>query len=137
VSRGNYTRADEEALRREVGESVIDDLSAFLNARLDEKERSAGEIHNRHDCDFGLLETFGECSCGCKAQVLREVTAMRAILDAHSPRRQGFTMSLTVCTSCGFDDGYEHASTNWPCETVLILAAIWNGHPDYRAGWKP
>jgi Family of unknown function (DUF6221) len=97
----------------------MDDLVAFVRARLDEYEAAANEIHRPRDC--GSVDRDGEFdpnpiwrSCGYPARVRREVAALRRILAEH-------------------DD-----PTIWhDMDTLRPLAAIWDDHSDYRPEWKP
>lgn len=122
----------------------MDDLIAFVAARLDEDEAAANEIHRPRDC--GSVDRDGEfspdpvwCSCDYPARVLREVEAKRAILGWHHPEwgdyvdGDGIERATHECAECeppGTPD-------NWPCRTVRALAAIWRDHPGYRPEWKP
>jgi hypothetical protein len=97
----------------------MDDLIAFVKARLDEDEAGADEVHLPRTCSSvdrdGDFDTSW-CDCYYPARVLREVAAKRAILDS----RWG---------------GPDHADMWESC--VLDLATVWSDHPDYRQEWKP
>jgi hypothetical protein len=135
------------------------DLTAFVNARLDEDEAAAhAALHggsgrweryreaDLYDLDHRLVTTSGEFAHIIRhdpARVLREVEAMRAILAAHAPYRydgrdgEGVTRICAVCVSD--KDGYaeEWAMDLWPCLPVRAIATAWSDHPDYRPEWKP
>lgn len=97
----------------------MDDLTAFIRARLGEDEAAADELHNRIDCDLNRLQSFGECSCGYPARVLREVAAKRALLAAYEDAPE-------------FSDPWIGLDA-----AVRICAAVWSDHPDYRQEWAP
>jgi hypothetical protein len=102
----------------------MDDLTAFLTARLDEEEAAANEVHRPRDC--GSVDREGEfdpdpiwCSCDYPARVLREVAALRAILTEIESELADDPTQVMV------QDRLHH------------LAAIWGGHPDYPQERKP
>jgi hypothetical protein len=69
----------------------VDDLVAFLTARLDEAAAGAWSVHDVARCDALLYEEdlppaaarTPDCDCGYPARVLREVEAGRALLLAY------------------------------------------------------
>ena len=63
------------------------------------------------------------------ARVLREVTAKRAIVDAHPEGEDGWCGDEVALTGCRWE--------KWPCPGLRHLAAIYDSHPDYREEWKP
>lgn len=118
----------------------MDDLIAFVNARLDEDEaiaRATIEPRRWHrDSDGNVQDEDARgggnayIACGPygrgladadaehiirhdPARVLREVAAKRALVHRHAAERH--------------ED----------CDTLRTLATVWSDHPDYRAGWKP
>ena len=121
------------------------DLTAFLNARLDEYEATVNEIHRPRVC--GSVDRDGEfdpdpiwCSCDYPARALREVAAGRAILAEHGPANGGRDAGrCRVCTAIAHT-GMGHTDARRfraPCPTLLFLAAIYSDHPDYDQEWKP
>jgi hypothetical protein len=143
----------------------VDELTAFVTARLDEDEAAAKAAeHNdgpytlewrvggprRLTFDNHRSENYMSVFAGDwdriliardvvrdgplathiarhdPARVLRDVAAKRAILAKHGP-----DLPLEgACLTCYRGEG-------WPCDTLRLLAAIWDDHPDYRAGWAP
>ena len=89
------------------------EIAAFITARLNEYEANAWEYHNTQECD----QTFS-CRCGYEARVLRQVAALRAIVDQwwHSPD----SVEALVLTFA-----------------LSQIASIWADHPDYRQEWRP
>jgi hypothetical protein len=72
------------------------------------------------------------------ARVLREVEAMRRIVEMHPP--QPTSDGAPECRECSWYEAYEgfnDHSEPWPCPTLRTLATIWADHEDYRAGWAP
>jgi hypothetical protein len=132
----------------------MDDLVAFLRARLDEDERVAqaappgpwaedashsvvdatgarviysvngGTLHPTHAVRAHVLGND-------PARVLREVAAKREILEQHVPVGGGM-VCLSYCHTR--TPGEEQA---WPCLTMRLLVLPYAGHPDYRDGWTP
>jgi hypothetical protein len=119
----------------------MDDLMAFVTARLDEDERDARaatpgpwRIPERDPLAYcvdspdgsGRICRFGDRSCGDDvhnslhivrhdpARALREVTTLRHILFMANK-----------------------FSTQDRTYLLLQLADIWSDHPDYRDEWKP
>jgi hypothetical protein len=109
----------EDILRRRSGEAVA--AIRYLDA--------AGHIA-RHD----------------PARVLREVAAKRKIVAWHSSQHnvggtvwdpaaqfcstcgdQCTHVGEARCEACGYDDG---------CPTVLLLASVYDDHPDYEQAWR-
>ncbi len=97
------------------------DLVAFVTERLDEREALARAATGHpidakvSDAGYAHLRQFDT------ANVLREVTAMRAIVARYS----------------ALDPLYDyeaHEALGW---VVEYLAAIWTEHEDYRAEWAP
>lgn len=121
-------------------------LTAFMAARLDEDEALAKRGEEVFAIGWPDYQTYDspELDDANKylgrfgpARALREVAAVRAILGRHSPFDPGDGRTVS-CAWCGDDT---HAGARWlepwPCPDVRGLAAIWSGHPDYRAEWKP
>jgi len=110
----------------------MDDLAAFLAARLDEDEARIVPVGSP-----GYCEDDAEGIHLTPARVLREVAAKRAILELHHIRRIG---TWPVCTHCRpVDPEYTDDLTSepWPCRTLRALAAVYSDHPGYRQEWAP
>jgi hypothetical protein len=112
----------------------MDDLIAFLNARLGEDEAAANEIHRPRIC--GSVDRDGEfdpdpiwCSCPYPARVLREVEAVRRIIGEFAYWEDKLS---TDPEYPALADRYETAAA-----MIRPLAAIWSDHPDYRDERKP
>lgn len=104
----------------------MDELVAFLRARLDEDEARSWSVHDVAKCDALLYEEDmadaarrdPDCDCGYPARVLREVEAKRAIVDeCNAMDDEGLTPGLR--------------------SAVVSLAAVYGDHPDYRQEWRP
>ena len=127
----------------------MDDLIAFLRARLDEREhiaRAAAEEtetrwHAGHEhLNEGVSGADGSpvaygpyegvlsweirqhIAANDPGTVLADVNVKRRIIEVH----QGLH-------SCGF---WEHDDDD-PCPTLCLLALPFAGHPDYRQEWRP
>ena len=132
----------------------VDDLIAFVTARLDEDEAVARGAARTDDGHGGrwLPVHFGAGGFDARvdehiarhdpARALREVAAGRAILAAHAPdytSRFG-SPGPPECVVCITErDAYpeQWEGDSWPCLTLRQLAAIWSDHADYRPEWKP
>lgn len=109
----------------------MSDLVAFLRARLDEDEAAAKDVRYVWPTAFDVTLN--------PARVLREAEAKRAILDEHSPAYPVTFPEPSGQPACGVchTGGWDWDPERWPCPTVRALAAVYSGHPDYRAEWKP
>ena len=68
------------------------------------------------------------------ARVLREVEAKRKILAEHArgyPTTYPEPSGQPTCGTCHCG-GWDWEPCDWPCGTVLALAAVYSDHPDYR-----
>jgi Family of unknown function (DUF6221) len=100
----------------------VTELTAFLNARLDETEATASRAGPARIAWLTHRDAVYD-----PVRVLREVEAIRAIIklrgEAFDPR---------------FDDDPWNAGYDRAMWGVLgNLAAVWSDHPDYRQEWKP
>ena len=131
---------------------MMDDLVAFIRARIDEDERiarraasDAGEHWNGEgvsleiELDDGSYETWqvGEhTSRHDPARVLRGVEARRRIVEVHEHQTFAFPEPTTGaqigCIVC--HSTYEDFPGGW-CDTLRAVASEWSTHPDYQAGW--
>jgi hypothetical protein len=109
----------------------MDDLVAFLSARLDEREAGAWSVHDVAKCDWLMYEEDlaagareGHCDCGEPDRVRREVAAKRAIIEIHQA-------GSDPCDAHGPD------LHSIPCDTLLWLAQPYADYPDCRQEWKP
>lgn len=104
----------------------MDDLAAFIAARLDEDEQAAPGVHGDGCALHAWLrnDVPAACDCGWPARLLREAAAKRVILD-------GWKLASEGAHSTGY------LKTLWLYRAICAIAAIWSDHPDYRAGWAP
>ena len=124
----------------------MNDLTAFLNARLDEDEAAAKAAWGVEWDWRYVAQPFGErpsiahtvhIARHDPARVLREVEAKRAILDRHMPHQPAFGGLACDWCSEDVDDRPQIAKERWPCPDVRSIATVWSDHPDYRPEWKP
>jgi hypothetical protein len=124
----------------------MDDVVAFVRARLDEDEAAAKAAWGIEWDWRYVAQPFGErpsiahtvhIARHDPARVLREVEAKRAILDRHMPHETAFDGLACNWCSEDVDDRPQIAKERWPCPDARDLAAVWNDHPDYRQEWKP
>jgi hypothetical protein len=114
----------------------VDDIAAFITARLDEKAEGAWAVHDVAKCDALLYEEdlagaaarIPDCDCGHPARVRRQVAALRAIV-----RR---------CEGCmnepdQYPNGLVSPRALLARQTLIWLTSIWSDQPDYRQEWKP
>ena len=121
---------------------MIDDLAAFIGARLDEYEARAWAVHDVERCDALLYaEDMADaarrdpgCDCGQPARALRDVAAKQAIL-ADCVRIIGPHRAPSPYASPGTP--YGAPAANLAFRTLRSLASAYDTHPDYRREWKP
>lgn len=138
----------------------MDDLTAFVSARLDEDEAAARKMADMLASADASLEPviavcFDDGASGNAydwnpwdriadydpARALREVAAKREIVAAHHPETPSkYGHDVLRCAVCQTERGVwaedRHADP-WPCQTLRALASPWSDHPDYRAEWAP
>lgn len=68
------------------------------------------------------------------ARVLAEVEAYRRIVELHQRDPDWSGWSGDWCRTCGTASEYP---TDWPCETLRLLALPYAEHPDYDESWRP
>ncbi|WP_405149464.1 DUF6221 family protein [Sphaerisporangium sp. NBC_01403] len=140
----------------------MDDLIAFLRARLGEDEetaRVAGEAciawltYRDDDGQMRYTTVAAAATDGIwiaagaevpaptsalvvydPARALREVEAKRRIISEHAPH-EDYSWACRTCSaadSCGCMGG-----PDLPCPTLRLLALPYADHPDYREEWRP
>ena len=123
----------------------MDDLTAFISARLDEDEAIAKAAANRHWLtDDNIITLHPEhdgdgymswptradaqhAASHDPARVLREVAAKRAVVGAYAKADEW------VNVSAGATAGYARQIMD---ETLRHVAAVWSDHPDYKPEWR-
>ncbi|MFB4273051.1 DUF6221 family protein [Nonomuraea sp. GTA35] len=138
----------------------MDDVIAFLRARVDEDEKTAltvpvgeplchppahwlpgadpgGEkrwvMGTFKDIDAHTVEAAEHIARHDPARVLREVEAKRQLLDRHMPGEYG------QCVTCHVG-AYSCGCCSWgdfPCDTVRLLALAYADHKEFRREWRP
>lgn len=144
----------------------MDDLVQFLHARLDEDEQIARRADEepwrlktlgRHDqaavstnATTGLVQLDGARATANGVHIVRhdpvrvlaEVEAKRKLLALHEPHQQPGRYSdvndratwMMCCSMCQVDMVQE---SDWPCETMRLLALPYADHPNYSKDWRP
>jgi len=122
----------------------VDDLIAFLRARLGEDEAAAKAAAERTPSPWvgafkqvtsepsgaGIRVVASAENSGIShhierwdpARVLRDAAFKRLLLDLHEPDQYG-------CQRC--------EEPGPACRTLWELAAVYSDHPDYRQEWAP
>jgi hypothetical protein len=99
----------------------MDDLVAFVKARLDKSEQSAK----------AMTHAIGDIrSLWSPAQLLAGIEAKRRILALHA---QGHECPALVTDPYPHVTDYYHSD----CPTIIAMASEWSAHQDYRQEWKP
>ena len=98
----------------------MDDLIAFLRARLDEQHAGVDEVHER-SCDLLTDSWPVSCDCGEPEWQLADVAAKRKIIELVF---EGFHYG-DACS----DDVFRRL--------LRALALPYADHPDYRQEWRP
>lgn len=124
-------------------------ITEFLTARLDEDEtaewrRIDAEVANlRSD---GLPDTTREDLLTMQdsdhwRRPIADIAAKRAILALHVP--VDYTAlgmdSPNACEICGADlrmGDWEWVKDSYPCQTVRLLASLYETHKDYDPSWR-
>jgi uncharacterized protein DUF6221 len=145
--------------------SGVDDLVAFLTARLDERQ-AAAEAADRDlggargwwveddvtvavpvsDGTGGTKGAFTVARTDFGGRPIAEYIALHdpaaVLADVEAKRRLLALHSPTPgpnpsCNTCF--DGWAAVleAANWPCASVRLLALPFASHPDYREEWKP
>ncbi|MFC8009140.1 DUF6221 family protein [Streptomyces cinereoruber] len=135
----------------------MDDLIAFLRARLDEDEQAARAatqgkwVWSRefvtppgyHHRAVGPLEP-GDAAFIARhwpERALAEVDAKRRLVELHEPvilhadGGAAYFDTTRVCRSC--EPPKQFPETAYPCATLRLLALPYAKHPDYREEWRP
>lgn len=113
--------------------SDVGEMAAFMEARLDEETAHAGQVHDRADCDRGVLSEPGECECGQPTRVLADVAAKRRIV-ADCRRYAGGEREFSP-DGARYGTPFQSPAANLAFRTLRWLASEHAGHPDYRADW--
>jgi hypothetical protein len=134
----------------------VDDLIAFLRARLNEDEELAQECPPNFNIAEsperegmfeirahapeapGRFDDLGEFQYPYAqyiarhdpARVLADVDAKRQIIEEHTD------LDGAICPTCTEQDTYRTPQAE-PCRTLRLLALPYAGHPAYREGWRP
>ncbi|MPY55615.1 DUF6221 family protein [Streptomyces acidicola] len=103
----------------------MDDLIAFLRARLDDDEQ-LGEIH-KPDCDARIpYEWEFVCRCGLPARRSGDIAAKREVIKFAAWLDQNRAGSE-------FMEGRAQSARH----VLRLLALPYADHPDYREEWRP
>lgn len=132
----------------------MDDMVAFLRARLDERAAKLRRLIASESADEYLDEEeysggrdwwgeFGEVASEVANfhEMLAEVHAKRRIIEVHQPQEHPRPkIDLQYCVTCmDVKSGYQEdwKEEVWPCATLRLLALPYADHPDYREEWRP
>lgn len=131
----------------------MDDLVAFLRARLDEDEAAAraasagpwvqqvgyisggpdGRVHVAQQAQAWNADHIARHD---PARVLAEIDAKRRIVDLHAPARpRALPHREPGCLTCTTAQVWDTAAGEATCETLRLLALPYAGHPGYRETW--
>lgn len=129
---------------------MIDDLIAFLRARLDEWEQRAREWermewpradHDPGECDEcdrarrRILNALDHPDFDDPAFVLADVAAKRRIVELYAEARQKAIDYREDYTLAGARPWSEQADHLEP--VIRLLALPYADHPHYQEGWRP
>lgn len=133
---------------------MTDDLVEWLRAQLDEDERIARAadggtwLYERQYVAVTTLAAAEHITIWGPDRVLREVEALRTIVDLHSPRScYSYTDTGEERIQCEYCAGLCHSRSGlgceepvdalYPCDTIRLVAAIFSDRPGYREAWRP
>lgn len=142
------------------------DIAEFLTARLDAEWQLAVAAQGRYaggepwgptwayDREHFRVVIDGQTAVAAKdtrdvdgehiaywdpARVLADIAAKRRIVERHgafAPRGGSKLMGFwKICTECGSGEEYQYP-TDWPCDTLRLLAALYADHPDFDPAWR-
>jgi len=106
----------------------VNDLLAFVSARLDETQKLAQAY-----LDHAVARNRPGPERWSNGTLLNAVEAMQRILTEHGPANGGRDASrCRVCTAI-----HDGRATRFraPCPTLLFVAAVFSSHPDYQQEW--
>ncbi|MET9728696.1 DUF6221 family protein [Streptomyces zaomyceticus] len=144
----------------------MDDLIAFLRARLDEDDQTARAAGAElgpdwlYDAERGWVRAAREgdgIATGHQefldsehghhiarhdpARVLAEVDAKRQMVALHGPvilRAGGGAAHFDTTRVCrSCEPPKQFPETAWPCPTLRLVALPYADHPDYQDAWRP
>ena len=126
-------------------------LIAFYGARLDDEETRARDLlRAAQAASLAVKEprllgreipgwhSWPDVEAMCES-ALREIEAKRAILAKHhaeTPSKYG--RDEPRCAVCLTDRGRwpdDWSGDPWPCRTVRVSVAVWDGDPGYDPSW--
>ena len=123
------------------------DVDSIAGGSLYDESRMIGSLHYEQPTDHDgrivrhLLEHEADANgrhiaVHDPARVLRQVAAMRKIVDEHAPRTTSYldAPDETSCRRCGKPDEYP---VPYPCPTLRALAAVYADRDGYRPEWAP
>ena len=102
----------------------MDDITAFIAARLDEDEAAAKDVRYVWPTDFDVALN--------PARVLREVEAKRAIVAEYTAFMRPVRAGQSIGKRPG--PGLEGAVTELE-RVVKLIAAVYSDHSDYKQSW--
>lgn len=124
----------------------MDDLIAFLNARLDEREAKALDAVQESPTwgyDYQGLVEGGDNVWSGLTEFSRHGDQLGEFIAANDPafvladvaaKRQIINLAYSKCgADSAYADGWDDAAL-WAAKALALPDA---GHPDYREEWKP
>jgi Family of unknown function (DUF6221) len=68
------------------------------------------------------------------ARVLADIAVKRQIVELHAPGGGPPPFKYVYCLTCGSGEPCEYP-TDWPCDTLKLLAAPYADHSDFDPSW--
>jgi hypothetical protein len=127
----------------------VDDLVAFLNARLDEDEEKTKQVEpNQAPVQLRAMVTRGGSQPFLVIdadRVLADIESKRRVIEEHRPAWQEGNPDDTYrspddakyCLGCHASFQGEWFYEVDECPTKRFLAVPYADHPDYREEWRP
>jgi len=120
----------------------MSDIAAFLLARYEADARIARktlhEVALRREgyggwesVDFNSPQAADHGQRWKPERVLRDIEAKRKLLEVHHMERAGGYEDCWVCKT-----PYEYEAESYPCDTLRILAEVYDQHADYLEEWR-
>jgi hypothetical protein len=131
--------------------TAVDELLAFVTARLSEEERDAREAgaeevwqedgatvirgHPTYQVvDWVYDDRARHIARQDPRATIARVAALRALVAPHERIEE---YGEAMCRQCSYPSETSGDLTGgyWPCDTLRHVAAIWGWHPDFREAW--
>ena len=116
----------------------MDDLVAFMSARLDEDRAVAREAAGLTECWVAEEPAIGVVLVDGEPLIEGHIAGLTAHIARHDPARvlhEVAAKRAIIRWHGGLDADYDYGT--FPDDIIAALAAVYSDHPDYREEWAP